>query len=182
MTEISDRYRRLAGRFAEMIGKVGVDQWAASTPCVEWTTRDLVAHVIEAHGIFLGFVGQALGDTPDPAREPAAAFAAARAQVQAALDDPAVAQAEYQGFTGTSTFEAGVNQFLCFDLVIHGWDLARATGQDETIDPEDVTRVREQALAMGDAMRSPRAFGPELEPPAGAGAQSRLLAFLGRQP
>ena len=68
------------------------------------------------------------------------------------------------------------------DLVVHGWDLARTAGLDEHIEPEDIARVRAQAEAFGDALRSPQAFGPEVEAPAGADDQTKLLAFLGRNP
>ena len=92
------------------------------------------------------------------------------------------ATAEFEGFSGRTTFEAAVDRFLCFDLVVHGWDLARAAGLDERIDPADLGRARRQAEAFGDALRGPRAFGAEVEPPAGADDQAKLLAFLGRQP
>jgi len=83
--------------------------------------------------------------------------------------------------TGKSTFEAGVDKFLCTDLVVHGWDLARATGLDETIDPEDAKRVQRNMASMGDGLRSPGAFGAEVEPPSGADEQQKMLAFLGRK-
>jgi len=75
-----------------------------------------------------------------------------------------------------------VNRFLCFDLVVHGWDLARAQGLDDAIAPDDIARVRAHAEAFGDALRSPGAFGPEVAAPSDADDQARLLAFLGRRP
>ena len=76
-----------------------------------------------------------------------------------------------------------MNQFLAADLVIHGWDLARATGQDDTIAAEDLAELQEGIKAFPEeAMRSPGAFGPEIEAPAGASDQDKLMAFLGRQP
>ncbi len=82
---------------------------------------------------------------------------------------------------GRQTFESAVDRFLAFDLVVHGWDLAHATGLDDRIPPADLERVRAQAEGFGDAMRSPQAFGAEVEVPPGADAQARLLAFLGRR-
>lgn len=181
MSEIADRYRRLSDAFAEKIGNVAADRWTAPTPCPEWSARDLVNHVVQTQGMFLGFVGHELGDIPSVDDDPAAAWEAARAKVQAGLEDPATAKAEFDGFTGRSTFEDGVNRFLCFDLVVHGWDLARATGQEEKIDPDEVARVHEQAKAFGPAMRNPAAFGDEVEAPADADDQTRMLAFLGRR-
>jgi uncharacterized protein (TIGR03086 family) len=182
MTEISERYRRLADACAAKIAAVPDDTWGAKTPCADWTARDLVAHVVNTQGMFLGFVGRQMGDLPSVDDDPAAAWDAARSRMQAALDDPNVALAEFDGFQGRSTLEAGVGRFLCMDLVVHGWDLARTAGLDERIEPDDVARVRRQAEEFGDQLRSPQAFGPEVDPPAGADDQARLLAFLGRNP
>ena len=62
---------------------------------------------------------------------------------------------------GTQAFENSVDQFLAADLVIHGWDLARATGQDDTIAPTDLAEMQEAVKHFPEeAMRSPGAFGP----------------------
>src|SRR5581483_2937113 len=182
MSEISDRYRRLSDAFADKIAAVPDDKWDSQSPCDEWKARDVVSHVVGTQGMFLGFIGKELGDIPSADEDPLAAWNAARATVQAALDDPEQAKAEYQGVTGKSTFEAGVDKFLCTDLVVHGWDLARATGLDETIAPEDVQRVTRNMESMGDNLRGPGAFGAEIDAPSGADDQQKMLAFLGRKP
>jgi uncharacterized protein (TIGR03086 family) len=181
MSEISDRYRRLSDAFAAKIAAVPANQWSAPSPCPDWTARDVVQHVIDTQGLFLGFVGKDLGPIPSVVDDPGAAWDAARAKTQRELDDPELAATEFDGFFGRSRYDEAVNRFLCFDLVVHAWDLSRATGLDERIELEDITRVREQAESFGEAMRSPRAFGPEVEAPAGADEQTRLLAFLGRR-
>lgn len=132
--------------------------------------------------MFLGFVGRSLpGDMPSVDEDPAGAFDAARRSVQASLDDPEVANAEYDGVFGRGTFATGVDGFLCFDLNVHGWDLAQATGLADRMDPTEVPRLRREAEAF-DAMRgSGGAFGPAVEPPQGADEQADLLAFLGRR-
>jgi len=180
MSEISERYARLADAFADKVAAVPDDRWSAPTPCENWTARDLVGHVVAAQGMFLGLVGRSLGDIPSVDDDPLAAWNAARAVVLHDLEDPERARAEFDGFMGRTTFEAAVDRFLAFDLVGHGWDLARAVGLDEQIAPDDLARVRGQAEAFGDALRSPQAFGPEVEAPAGADEQVKLLAFLGR--
>jgi uncharacterized protein (TIGR03086 family) len=181
MTEISDRYRRLSDQFSKRLAAVPPDGWNSPTPCEEWNARQVVQHVVDSQGMFLGFVGRQLGDIPSADDDPKAAFDAARDQVLADLEDPERAQEEFEGFFGRSTFEAAVDRFLSFDLVVHGWDLARATGQDEHIDEADVRRVREDSAKFGDAIRSPGAMGPEVEPPPGADEQTKMLAYLGRR-
>ncbi len=182
MSEISERYGRLAATFAAKVAAVGEESWDRPTPCEGWTVRDLVGHVVGTQAMFLGFVGRELGEIPSVDDDPVAAWSAARAVVQGDLEDPERATAGFEGFQGPTTFEAAVNRFLCFDLVVHGWDLARATGLDEAIDPAEVEQVRVQAEAFGDTIRSPGAFGPEVEVRGDADAQARLLAFLGRRP
>jgi uncharacterized protein (TIGR03086 family) len=181
MTEVSERYARLADAFAANVAAVPADRWSSPSPCENWTARDIVDHVVMTQGMFLGFVGRSLGEIPSVADDPLAAFTAARTVVQRDLEDPERAGTEFEGAMGKMTFETGVDRFLNFDLVVHGWDLARATGLDERIDPADVERLRVAAEGFGDAMRGPQAFGPAVEPPAGADEQQRVLAFLGRR-
>ena len=124
MSEISEQYQRLSDEFANKIAKVPDDKWSAPSPCPDWTTRDVVQHVVDTQGMFLGFVGKELGSIPSVDDDPAAAWDAARAQTQRALDDPAVAGTEFDGFFGRSRYDEAVNRFLCFDLVVHAWDLS----------------------------------------------------------
>jgi len=182
VSEVSERYGRLAGAFADKIAAVPDDAWSNPSPCPGWTARDVVGHVVSTQGMFLGFVNRELGEIPSVEDDPLAAWQAASAVIESELADPERAATEFEGFTGKSTFEAAVNRFLCFDLVVHAWDLARAAGLDHRMEPEDIARVRRQAEEFGDAMRSPQAFGPEVAAPPGADDQQKLLAFLGRTP
>jgi len=181
MTEISERYNQRADKFAAVIQSIGLEQWGTSTPCPDWDARDIVRHVVDSHGTFLGFVGRDVGDIPSVDEDPGAAFAAACAVVAADLEDPERAGATFDGFFGEQTFAQGIDRFICADLLVHRWDLAHATGGDETMEPEEIESMAETAKGFGDAMRSPRTFGPALDPPEGADEQTKLLAFLGRK-
>lgn len=181
MTDVSDRYRRLSGAFADKIAAVPSDRWTAPTPCTGWTVRDLVRHVAENPAIFLGMVGRELRPGPSVADDPLGAFTSARDQVQADLDDPARAETEFDGYFGRTTFAEAIDRFLCFDLVVHGWDLARATGLDERIDPGELPPLWASTESFGDAIRSEGVCGPAVDPPPDAGEQARLLAYLGRR-
>ena len=101
--------------------------------------------------------------------------------MQRRLDDPEGASATFQGFSGESTFEAATDRFLCADLVVHRWDLARSQGQDVTLDAEDMARIHEGMAPLADQMRGPGAFGPEVQVAPDADQQTKFLAFLGRQ-
>ncbi|CAN5135958.1 maleylpyruvate isomerase family mycothiol-dependent enzyme [soil metagenome] len=181
MTMTSDRFRSLAAGFAARVEAVPEDRWSDPSPCDEWTARDVVAHVVQGPGLFFGLVDRELPPGPSVVDDPAAAWAAARDSLQAGLDDPAVAQLEFEGEMGQATFEMAINRFFCTDVLIHTWDLARATGLDERLDPEVVHDVLEGIRPMDEVLRASGAFGPKLDPPDGADEQTQLLAFLGRR-
>jgi uncharacterized protein (TIGR03086 family) len=181
MSEIADRYRRLSDAVAETIAAVPADRWADQSPCEDWTARDVVRHLVQTQGMFLGFVGRELPPGPSVDDDPAAAWDAARDVIQADLDDPERASQGFEGVTGPTTFEKAVDRFLNTDLVVHRWDLARATGQDIKLDPADMAHARQSMAGLEPGMRSPGAFGPELEPPEGADEQTAFLAWAGRR-
>jgi hypothetical protein len=91
------------------------------------------------------------------------------------------------------TVEQQIDEVVSDDLVLHGWDLARATGQDDAMDAEDVERLWTNTTAIPAALmekyRTPGAFGPgvevygpEVEVAAEAPLQDRLLGLIGRDP
>ncbi len=182
MTEIAARYRTLADAFEQRIHDVAPEQWSNQTPCTEWTVRDLVGHVIGTHGMMLGFIGRSLSSAPSVEDDPGAAFKAARTDMETVLDDPELARTEYDGLLGRTNISATVDRFLGLDLVVHGWDLARATGQDEHIEPGEVERVWADVQDLGDNLRQSGVCGPAVEIGDDASEQDRLLAYLGRDP
>jgi uncharacterized protein (TIGR03086 family) len=181
MTDIADRYRRNAAAFTEKVAAVPPDRWSDPSPCEGWDARDVVRHVVDTQGMFLGFVGRELGDIPSVDDDPLAAWEAARDAVQADLDDPDRAGVEFDGFTGRATFAEAVDRFLASDLPIHGWDLARATGGDEVIDPAEVERGLVSYPQFAELLRSPGVCKPPVESAPDADDQTRLLNFLGRE-
>ena len=171
-----------AGRtLTERVAGVPDDAWSRPSPCEDWTARDLVGHLIDVHGRFHGLVGRELVDHPSVDDDPLGAWSAVRDQMQADLDDPASAAEEYDGRFGRSSFAAAVDGFVCFDLVVHGWDLARATGQDDTIDPRRGRADPAMVTAMGDDAGE-RCHPAARRPAARRLAQDRLLCALGRRP
>jgi len=182
MTAVSVRYRTNTNGFQARVEAVPADKWESPAPCEGWTARDVVQHFVDTSGLFLGFIDEKLPPAPSVDDDPVAAFHSARDAVQRALDDPAAAQKEFEGFFGKSTFEGGVDRFLSADAFVHTWDLARAAGLDDQLDPAEAERVLEGLHQFGDAMRTPGAFGPEIEAPPDADVQTRLLCFAGRQP
>ncbi|SNR51768.1 TIGR03086 family protein [Haloechinothrix alba] len=180
MTEVSERHRRLSRAFADKIAAVPPDRWNAATPCTEWNVRDLVRHVTDNHELFLGLVGRDVRPRPSVDDDPLGAFTTGSDQIQSDLEDPARAGAEFDGYFGRSTFAQAIDRFLCFDLAVHGWDVARATGQDERLFPQDLPWLWAGTELFGDAIRSEGVCGPAVDPPPDADEQARLLSYLGR--
>jgi len=179
-SEIAGRYRRLAAAFTARVEAVPDDRWSSPSPCEGWTAAEVVAHVAEAAELFLGLVDRRPPPAPSAVDDPVGAWEASRDAILAGLEDPAVARLEYEGELGQATFEMAVDRFVSADLVVHTWDLARAGGLDEHLDPDEVHRVFEEMRPMDDMLRGSGSFGPKVEAPADADEQTRLLAFLGR--
>jgi uncharacterized protein (TIGR03086 family) len=179
---VAGRYRCRADAFERKVAATRPDQWGNQSPCADWLARDVVRHIVTMHGVMLRPVGREPGPAPSVDDDPLGAFRAARADVEAVLHDPALAGTEYDWYTGRLTAAEIVDQVVSADMVWHGWDLARATGQDDTIDPIEIQNAGQGVGQIDDAMlRQPGVLGPALDPPAGADAQTRLLAFLGRK-
>ncbi|HVX21047.1 MAG TPA: TIGR03086 family metal-binding protein [Acidimicrobiales bacterium] len=177
MTETSERYRRVADGFEVRLAGVSPDRWEAPTPCTDWTVAQLVGHVVDTHERVLGaieVVPAAAGD------DVAARWAAARRAVAEGLDDPARAGRVVGGMFGEQPFETLVGRLLCADTLLHTWDLARATGQDEQLDGDAAAKALAFLEPIDDAIRRPGGFGPKLPCPAGADVQTALLSFGGR--
>ena len=141
------------------------------------------------HAVIVRPLGRQLSPAPPVTDDPVAAFRAARADIEAMLDEPAVAATECETPMGTMTIEDHVDQVPSADLVVHGWDLARATGQDDTIDTDEVAQMWPGAQHIGEEMRTPGffgpgivVFGPEVPVPVDAPLQDRLLGLLGPRP
>jgi uncharacterized protein (TIGR03086 family) len=182
MIESSERYAKLAGQMADRIAAVPAGGWDAVTPCEGWTARDLLDHLIDGpSGLFTTAGLDPIPPGPDRGEDPVGAFRHVARAVQAGLEDPTAAGSTFDSPVGPQTFESAVSQFICGDLVVHQWDLARATGQDETLDLDEVRGMHANLLPMDEFLRAPGIFGPKVEPPADADEQTAFLCFLGRQ-
>lgn len=176
----ADRFRRLATTFSATVDAVPAGAWDSPSPCEEWSARDVVRHMVDSYASVLGRAGLDLPPGPSVDEDPPAAWAHARDAVQAILDDPALAASEYDAFGGRAKVEETFGSFMCVDLVVHRWDLARATGLDDAIPADDIAFARAFSERMGEMARTSGAFGPEVPVSEGADEQTRLLAFLGR--
>lgn len=183
MTEIADRYRKVAAGFTARVDAVPDDAWDNAAPCEGWTARDVVGHLCGwVPGMIFDGAGLDAPEIPSVDDDPAAAWHALDDALAALLDDPIAANAELELQVGRHTLPEAIDRFVTGDVLFHTWDLARATGLDEALDPEEVHAALVAMAPMDDVLRQSGHFGPKVEVPDDADEQTRLIAFLGRQP
>jgi uncharacterized protein (TIGR03086 family) len=187
MSDVSLRYRQVAAEFTQRAEAVPAAAWDNPAPCDGWVARDVVRHIVEWMPAFLlanwGVAGPAV---PSADEDPLGGWIVVSDAIGGALDDPDVAGRERDSPAGRKTFEDAVAMFCIPDVLIHTWDLARATGLDETLDVDEVHRyltgVEQMDETMDRLMRDSGHYGPRVNVPGDADEQTRLLAFLGRRP
>ena len=189
-------FAKAAHRVQAIMAGIRQEQGDDATPCQEWNVRQVMNHVIGGAEVLAGSLegsipegvggvspNSSYSDETDVAKL-AQAYADEAAHAVAAAGRPGAMAAATPG--GMMT----VPQFLvamATDHIVHGWDLARATGQDETLDPD----VAPAAYAMMTSTegagfvemgRQAGFVGPAVAVPDDASLQDKLIAYMGRQP
>ena len=185
--DTAELHRRAVEEFGARVQAVGDDQWELPTPCSDWNVRQLINHLVYENrwtvplmgGSTIAEVGDRyegdlLGDHPEAAWEESSKEAVQAVQADGALERVVDLSA------GPTPAREYVSQLFA-DHLIHAWDLARAIGADERLDPELVDACAAWFASREDAYRGAGAVGPRLEVPAGADPQTRLLAAFGRR-
>lgn len=183
MSAAAEEYRETARRFTELVEGVPDEAtWDRRSPVPEWTARDVVGHLVGWFPPFLaGGAGVDLPSGPDVGTDPAGAWRTMSDGVQALLDDPATATKQLVNpHIGTVPLPEAVSRFFTTDVFLHTWDLARATGQDEYLDPDRCAALLEGMLPMDELLRASGQFGPKVDVGEDADPRTRLLAFIGR--
>ncbi|MFI1992068.1 TIGR03086 family metal-binding protein [Actinoplanes sp. NPDC020271] len=182
-TEISDQLATASAAVAGVVAAVRDDQLDAATPCTDFRVRDLLNHLIQVVHNFQALARREDVDwTPGPDRltgDWRTAFAAETSRLVEAWSDPGALDGVSPGL---GLPQRVVGQMVLGDLVVHGWDLARGTGQEYRVDPTLVPPVREFLDAMVETGRTMGAFGDPVDCPPGAGEFATLLAVTGRDP
>lgn len=178
---LRDAYLRLDSALRGVLDVVPDDGWDAPSPCEGWTARDVVRHLVDTQRDFLGTHGADLGPVPDVDAGPAAAWHAHADAVAAALADDAFVAHGFDGFFGPTTVGATLRDFYLFDMVVHRWDVARATGVPTTLTDGELDAVEHSADTFGETAYRMGVFRAGVEAPAGADRTARVLARLGRE-
>jgi uncharacterized protein (TIGR03086 family) len=177
-----EEFRTISAGFTARVHGAAADTWDDPAPPEGWVARDVVRHLVEWLPAFLeNGAGVTLAPVPSVDDDPVAAWDAFVAQVDALLADPATAELTYTGPPGTHPLDRAVSQFFTSDVFLHTWDLARATGQDETLDPVRCAAMYAGMEPWDAVLRESGHYGPRVPVPDDADAQTKLLAFIGRQ-
>ena len=187
-TNLSAEMAAAAAEAARVVGGVPEGSLQTPTPCGDWDLRTLLNHTIlwtsysaerRAHGESVAEDLMNKDFTADPGfREDYAR------QVQKAVDAWSTPQA-WEGtrdMMGSATPATDIGAMLIMEMVLHGWDIARATGQDYRCDPRVEQAVLETVQAQGDMFRQYQGFAAVVPVPDGATAFDRALAVSGRDP
>lgn len=173
-----------------LLGGVRDDRLGAPTPCESYAVRELLAHLLGLSRAFTDAAEKNLGPGTD--QDPGDSVPQLpddwRSRLPVQLDELAAAwrsESAWEGETraGGVTLPAGVAGLVALnELVLHGWDLARATGQDYHGDPVSLKASigflsEPEALQQRDGI-----FGPVVEVPADAPLLDRAVGLGGRRP
>ena len=188
MTDIAQLHRRALDATHKIVAGIQPDQRTLPTPDEGWDVRALLNHIVSGNlwaveltaGQTIDEVGDRLdgdllGDDPLGAYDASAQAAAAAFEEAGALD--AQCAVSYGPVPGS--VYAG-HRFI--DVLIHGWDLAIATGQDATLDTALVAACLAVVEPQAGLMQASGSYGSHVDTPADADPQTRLLALLGRRP
>ncbi len=183
---------RLIDAVARLVDGVRPDQWTASTPCPDWNVRQLLQHVTNGNVIFATIATGERAPGPITPEEravdwlgadPAAGFRATGKVMHDAFMTPGFLDGRHETpvmgeQSGTTIVHMRMNE-----LLIHGWDLARATAQPADL-PEDLAEgaLRMWQTRLADRPRQGMPFDEPTPIADGAPAIDRLAAYLGRKP
>jgi uncharacterized protein (TIGR03086 family) len=187
--DLVEQHGRCGRRFAALAAGVGPQQWHDDTPCSQWDVRTLVHHLLSEQrwvpAMFEGLTIEQVGDRfdgdllgGDASRWPEL-VASAMAEAHAAVAQPGALERTVHLSFGDASGEEYVMQ-LTTDLAIHSWDLARATGQDDMLDPDTVALLLPWTEASAGLIAGSGMFAPPVETGPGAPDDVRLLGLLGR--
>jgi uncharacterized protein (TIGR03086 family) len=185
MASPADQIRYQAGALHDLIGGVRADQWDNSTPCAKWSVRDVVNHLVGGGTVFAAsFRGETIevGESGMPdllGDDPTAAWDKVIADFESAVNAPGAMDREVALPFATLPAQVALD-IATFDLLVHAWDLARATGQSFEPPDDVVAAGRKVADTIVDGLRDGNTFSAPADAPAGARPIEQLAAFCGR--
>lgn len=176
----------------ELVAAVRPDQWSGPSTCPDWDVRALVNHVVFGNRTFTAILSGEDGPPQEQIRtmrdqdllgdDPAASWHDSAAGLLTAFGAPGVLEQTFRSPLGPMP-GSGLAGLRITETLVHGWDLARSTGQRSPFDDAVAQAALDFTLRQmpPGADRSSFPFGPEQPVPADAPAIDRLAAHLGRR-
>jgi len=184
---IESRFTAAVDEFGGRVRAIRDDQWSAPTPCTKWDVRTLVNHLVyELRWMPPLLAGQTIAEVGDRldgdllGADPVAAWTNAVQESDAAVAQPGALETLVHLSYGDTPAADYVTEVTA-DLTVHAWDLARAIGAGEQLDPTLVQWIYPQAKERLNPAGVPGYFGPAVAVPDSASEQVRLLALYGRR-
>jgi uncharacterized protein (TIGR03086 family) len=169
---------RLGPALGGVVGNITAEQLDDPTPCATFTVRGILEHMIGGATAFAAAYRGVEPAEPDLS-DPLANFGPALGDLLAAAAEPGALDRVVAAPFGEVSGETFA-RFVAFDGLVHGWDMAVATGQPYSPPDEVVAAADSFARSMIDPLRDGTTFAAATEPPAGATPIERLVAFTGR--
>ncbi len=168
----------------ELVDRIEPNQLDAPTPCTAFAVQDVLDHMIVLGGTFAyGFRGEEAPQIEAPVRDghvPSARFRKTMDDLLDAVRSPGAMERTVASPMGAMPGETFA-RLVAFDGLVHGWDLATATGQEYPVDDDVVAEVDAFArAAITDELRDGDTFKAPTTPPEGASRLEQLVAFSGR--
>jgi uncharacterized protein (TIGR03086 family) len=172
----------------QVVARIPPEQYDLPTPCCDWDVRSVMNHLLGVLAMFETIpTGEAdmaalssdhVGDDASKAYDALADSTLGAWSTEGVVDNPV-------SFPGSELPGDFATVMLAGDVFIHGWDLARATGQQVDWNEElaaDVLAWHEEAVRRFPPELREQGFDPPVPVPDGADVMTRLIAFVGRQP
>lgn len=179
-----DQLEHILPRLSDLVDRIGATQMNEPTPCERFSVHDVIDHMIVLGGTFAAMFG---GKEPQVATAPPAYGRVPSAEFRAAMDELLAAvrsEGAMERMLSTPLGEMDGGSFarvVAFDGLVHGWDLAVATGRCYEIDDGVVAAVHEFATsALTDDLRAGDMFDAATLAPSDASPIEELAAFSGR--
>jgi uncharacterized protein (TIGR03086 family) len=173
-----EHHLRACDGFTAVVAQVDPAQWRAATPCSDWDAAALEEHVIGFHEVLLL---RPVGERADrPRSDSARRWLATDAAIRAVLASPARLDVAVDYFDGAIRRPRDLLRALTTDVLVHTWDLGRATDGPDRLDPDLCDRARrevDRTAPGGSAL-----YAAPVPVPQGSDPQAHLLGLLGRDP
>jgi uncharacterized protein (TIGR03086 family) len=187
-TNLSAEMAAASAEAARVVGNVPQNALNARTPCDDWDLRTLLNHTILWTSYSAERRAHGESDAEDLMNKDFAADPGFREDYARQINKPVKAWSAPEAWTGTrnvmgdATPAADVGAMLLMETALHGWDVARATGQEFRTDEQTAKALEAIVQAQAELFRKYQGFADAVEPAENATAFERALTLSGRDP